>query len=940
MVICVTLLVLPVSTVVGAETENAALAVLEAHCTKCHNPDEKKGELDLTTRETALTGGDSGAALTAEQPAESLLWERIATEEMPPTESLPQAAREVIRAWLDAGASWERTLQAPKPAKKTEEAWYLRPLTAVEPPVKDIPEEWAGHPIDRFIYARLYQQGLEPAPLADRRTLIRRATYDLTGLPPTPEEIEAFVDDPREDEEAYEALLLRLLQSPHYGERWGRHWLDVIRFGESHGYEQNHLRDNAWPFRDYVIRTFNEDKPFDQFVLEQLAGDQIAAGDPDVEVATGFLVAGTHDTVGISNLEGQLQQRANDLDDILSTTAAAFLGLTLNCARCHDHKFDPLSQEDYYRWQSIFAGVRHGSREWAAPDAEQARHSTLRPLRERQEQVEDQLAALQEEGQERVVAQREELLERFTHPAVDPLGTEETFESVTARYVRMTIAATSGGAPVLDEFEVWTTGETPRNVALASSGATVSARATRTDDGDPEFYSAKHLIDGELGEQWISGEGGRGQFTITLAEETQIGRIYWSRDRQGAYRSSVPTEYVIEVSRDGEKWQTIADAEHRRPYTEELLEEALLEAVWTEEEHQRLADLRSAQAEVRQALRAIPPLPTAYVGNFEQPEQPTHLLVRGNPMDEGDVVAPGSLGALAGIVPEFVLDPQSPEGERRLALARWLTHDDNPLAPRVWANRVWHYHFGRGLVATPSDFGENGIPPSHPELLDWLASRVRQLGWRLKPLHLEIMRTRAYRQASTFHEENAARDADAVYLWRFRPRRLTAEEVRDTVLAVSCKLDRSQGGPGFRLYRYTVDNVATYYPIEEFGPETFRRGVYHQAARSVKPDLLGEFDCPDCSLPAPRREMTTSPLQALSMLHGKFVLGQADFVAQRIAEEIPHDIPAQVRRAYVLALGRPAEDHETQAAAQLVQQHGLSALCRALFNLHEFVYVR
>jgi len=288
----------------------------------------------------------------------------------------------------------------------------------------------------------------------------------------------------------------------------------------------------------------------------------------------------------------------------------------------------------------------------------------------------------------------------------------------------------------------------------------------------------------------------------------------------------------------------------------------------------------------------------------------------------------------------FELDPEAPEGERRLALARWIASDNNALTARVIVNRVWMYHFGRPFVRTPSDFGANGGEPTHPKLLEWLADRfVRKHGWRLKPLHREIVLSAAYRQSSAFREEAAAMDRDADYLWRFPPRRLAAEEVRDTVLAASGKLDRTMGGPGFRLYRYTVDNVATYYPIEEFGPETFRRSVYHQHARSVKPELLGQFDCPDTALPAPKRISTTTPLQALSLLNNDFLLDQARFLAERTLEETGSDPIARIERIWRLAFGRAPDADESRAALQFVDEQGWPLFARAILNANEFVYV-
>jgi hypothetical protein len=315
-------------------------------------------------------------------------------------------------------------------------------------------------------------------------------------------------------------------------------------------------------------------------------------------------------------------------------------------------------------------------------------------------------------------------------------------------------------------------------------------------------------------------------------------------------------------------------------------------------------------------------------------------LKRGSVADRGEAVTAASLSALAGVLPGFEVGDKAPEWERRVALARWITDRRNPLTPRVLANRIWQHHFGRGIAGTPSDFGFNGERPTHPELLDYLAARLLELGWRLKPLHKEIMMSAAYRQSSAFHPESAAIDSEARYLWRFPPRRLEAEEVRDSILAVSGKLNRTMGGEGFRLYRYTVDNVATYFPMETFGEETYRRSVYHQAARSVRAELLGQFDCPDSSLPEPKRVVTTSPLQALSLMNNAFVMDQARFLAARLEREAgPGKTGAQIDLAFRLAFGRWAVNEEKRAAEALIARHGLAAFCRALFSANEFVYV-
>lgn len=929
----------------NSELESVALTIIGKNCLPCHNADQKTAGLVLDRREGALKGGNSGPALVPLHSADSLLIKKIMAGQMPPGNLLSIQDREILRQWVEAGAPWSEPL-AKAPAKRPRgdmNWWAFQPLGKPQVPnPSSIPNDWTHTAIDRFIYTKLREKGLQPSPPADRTTLIRRATYDLLGLPPTPEEVDTFVND--NSPAAYEKLVDRLLNSPQYGERWGRHWLDVIRFGESQGYEQNHLREQAWPFRDYIIKSFNQDKPFTQLILEQLAGDQIAPDDPEIAVGTGFLVAGTHDTVTIENIEGKLQQRANDLDDMVSTTGAAFLGVTIGCARCHDHKFDPIQQADYYRIQAAFGGVQHGEREWTTLGLKERRAAEEKPLLEKQQQVIAKLNALKEQARPLVESQTDEITRRL-RPAVSSRGNEETFPPVAARFVRMTILATTKNhPPALDELEIWTSGPDPKNVALASYGTKAHARKTRTDEKDPNFYKVEFLNDGKADEIWISGEKGTGEVTFEFPELETISRITWSRDRPGANQGKfvgyLPIHYTFEISTDGLRWQEISGSEDRLPYDEEERQELFILAVLPASDRAAWNTLKSEKAELQEALAALPPLSQAYIGTFEQPHEPAYLLKRGNPMDKGQVIPPGSLSTLERMLPGYQLDPNTPEGGRRLALARWISDERNALTARVLANRVWHYHFGKGLVGTPSDFGFNGERPTHPELLEWLAGRLQELGWRLKSLHREIMLSATYRQASASRPEEASIDNESRYLWRYPPRRLEAEAVRDSILAVSGKLNTSMGGPGFRLYKYTVDNVATYYPLENFDPSSFRRAVYQQTARSVKDDLLSLYDCPDSTVPDPKRVVTTTALQALSLLNSTFIIDQAKFFAERLIREASgSDVRGQVIRGFQLAFGRQPTTVELNKSVAFIQQDGLMAFCRILFNTNEFIYV-
>ncbi|MDX1982432.1 MAG: DUF1553 domain-containing protein [Bryobacteraceae bacterium] len=903
------------------DLESAALSILHKQCLNCHGSQTRMGGLVLETRAGALKGGTKGPAIVPGNSAASPLAKRVLEGTMPVGNPLPSSDRQLLARWIDTGAPWSGAIAAVERKRAGKDWWSLQPLGPVE----------AGATIDQYLRRALSAKGLKMSVEADRRTLIRRATFDLLGLPPSPMEVAAFAADTRPD--AYERLIDRLLMSPAYGERWGRHWMDVIRFGESHGYEQNHLRPNAWPFRDYIIRSFNRDKPFDRVLQEHLAGDVLADGDPWVSVGTGFLVAGPHDTVGNQNEMARRQQRADDLDDMINATASAFLGLTVNCAKCHDHKFDPIAQTDYYRMQAVFAGVIHGEREVATEQERRAYEQQAGPVERDLAAVGKELNAIREEAAGAVKAQREAILARY-RPAPDAQLTEEAFPAQKARLVRLAIDATSTGGPAaLEEIEVWS-GQT--NVALASAGAKVRASSVRRADDDAEAYSDQHLIDGRFDRRWFPADGKPVTITVELPAEVAVQRVSWSRDRaggfQGRFGGPIPNVYRVEVSGDGTVWKQVASSKGRLPVAEAQRERLLLMAVLPGEKARQFEAAEAREKSLQKQLAAIEKPPAGYVGRFEQPKEPAYLLKRGSVMDRGEPVPAGSLSALPG----FELDLNAPESERRLALARWITDARNPLTPRVLANRVWHYHFGRGIVGTPSDFGFNGERPTHPELLDYLASRLIAYGWRLKPLHKEIMMSAAYRQSGSYDESSAKVDSEARLLWRFPPRRLEAEAIRDSILTVSGKLNRTMGGPGFRLFRYTVDNVATYYPLEEFGEDTWRRAVYQQAARSVRSEMLGQYDCPDSSLPEPKRVVTTSPLQALALLNNSFLIGQAKHFAGRLLRESPDD---PVGLAFQLAYGREPEAGERAAAKTLIAKHGLAAFCRALLNSNEFVYV-
>jgi hypothetical protein len=919
--------------------ERQVAPVLIRHCSQCHNASDLTGGLDLMSHAGSIAGGENeGAALVPGEPDESPLIYRIEGGDMPPEgKEKPVSAEDlaVLRDWVAAGAPWpkDRVLspfEFTTDVRAGRDWWSLQPPVRPQVPTVDAQSQ-VKNSIDAFIIQKQQAKGLKMSPEADRATLIRRAMLDLHGLPPTPEEVDAFVADSRPD--AYEQLIDRLLASPRYGERWARHWLDVVRFAESNGFETNQPRNNAWPYRDYVIAAFNEDKPYDQFIIEQIAGDQVGR-----DVGTGFLVAGPWDEVKSPDVELTRMQRLGELDDMASTTGGAFLGLTVGCAKCHDHKFDPISQVDYYALQAVFAGVTHGER----------------PLRngmnESQDQRRNELAAeiaSAEYAKSALLSKLEPLAQPLAADAtpaagtpqrsgVHALGNVDRFAPVSARKFRFTILATNGGEPCIDELEVFSAEKTPRNVALASNGAIVTASGQYADGNSP-IHRLAYVNDGEYGNSrsWISNEVGKGWIEIEFPKGEVIDRVSWARDRQGAFADRVAITYQIEVADEGGAWQVVASSADRKPFDSQAPRTLPAVEGLAPEEAAEYARWQARIAELNAELTKLLPQ-SAYVGNFVEPQEPTYRLHRGEPMQRREPVPPGTVTTVA---PAVKIDPTLPEAKRRLALAEWIANPANPLTARVMVNRLWHYHFGQGLVKNPSDFGFGGGYPSHPELLDWLAVELMDNGWKLKHIHRLMMLSATYRQESIKRGEAAAIDGGDVYLWRYPPRRLEAEPIRDIILAVAGTLNPTAGGPGFDVFEPNSNYVKVYNPKQQFGPEEWRRMIYQKKPRMQHDATFGAFDCPDSAQPTAKRNRSTTPLQALNLFNGPFVVDQAFHFAERLKREAPDDVNKQIERAFRLAFGRMPDEAERTAAAQLVAAEGLPMLCRSILNANELLFI-
>jgi mono/diheme cytochrome c family protein len=788
--------------------EDKVRPVLAANCYQCHGATKQEDNLRLDSRAGLLTGGDQGPAIVPGRPDDSLLIQAVNHSPdlaMPPKKHLPREQIADLTLWVKSGAVWPNDGKSAPAVKrgmlitaKDRAHWAFQPVK--RPPQPAVKRSgWVTNPIDAFILAKLEAQGLEPNPPADKRQLIRRLYYDLTGLPPTPAEVEAFVAD--RSARAYDALVERLLSSPHYGEKWGRHWLDLVRYGESNSYERDNPKPNVWRFRDYVIRALNEDKPYDRFVREQLAGDELDPDDSDCLIATGYYRLGIWD----DEPSDREQARYDGLDDLVATTGQVFLGLTVDCARCHDHKIDPIPQKDYYKLLSFFQNIN---------DFENGGPNDLAPI--------------------------------VTDPAV------------RHAYEKSQQDKKQGRAALHKQLDV------------------VERKFV-------ELYSKEHP-----------------------GAKLDLGRL-------------LPTDGPrILGKEDFEKFRKL---------------------------HEQLRKLEEFKPTGEMALAISE-------RGAEAPD--TFVLLRGNPRNHGDRVEPGFLEVLGGTKPVI---PKPPPGAktcgRRTALANWIASKDNPLTARVMVNRLWQYHFGRGIVRSPNNFGTQGDKPTHPELLDWLAAEFVEQGWRLKPLHRLIVESSAYRMSSQGNAQALGLDPANDLFWRFDMRRMTAEEIRDSILAVSGTLNLRIGGPSIYPTIPAEVLASESRPGANWGKssaeEQARRSVYIHEKRSLLLPLLDALDLPEPDRTAPVRFTTTQPTQALQMLNGDFLNEQAAALATRLHQEAGPDTAAQVRLALNLATSRPPNPTEVDRGVYLIEQlqthdhatseTALRMFCLMVLNLNEFVYV-
>jgi len=894
--------------------------ILEQHCFECHDANKSKASLRLDTTDGWDLGGDSGEPLIQPgQPQSSLLLQRIThadpSERMPPEgKGLSMAEIEVIRKWILTGAPLSKGNSSDNSFYQTDH-WAFQPIK--RPEVPHASSEVTQHPIDAFVARSLTAKELSFSAEADRFTMLRRLSLIVRGIPPTPEELQRFKED--QTPYAWEKWVDLTLSNPQYGEKWARHWLDVVRYADSNGFETNRERKTAWHYRDYVINAFNTDKPYDQFVHEQLAGDYFG-----VEAATGFLVAGPVDIVKSPDINLTLMQRQNELDDMINTTGTAFLGLTVGCARCHSHKFDPIHQKEYYGLQAVFAGVQHGERPL---------QKNFPPDQQRKiESLQSQLASIEKEiSQWKQKAETSQQPDKAgTRPPVNAQLNEETFDPLQARSVRFTILATSSGEPCLDELEIYD--QEGNNVALNSTGATPSASGSLP---GYEIHQLKHIHDGKHGNQhsWISNSPGSGWVQIDFPSPRTIQKVIWSRDRNEQFKDRLATRYFIEAKTPEDTWIRIADSEDRMPYNGKPDPNAFL-SLLSAEDRQQAESLLQQREDLKSSIRQASKTERVWAGTFSQPEA-THRLYRGDPMQKREAVPPGTLK----IIRPVSMNSNEPEQTRRLKLAEWITASDNPLTARVMVNRIWHYIFGRGIVGTPSDFGANGLLPTHPELLDWLADEFIRSGWSVKHIQRLILTSHTFRQSSHPNPTGLARDAEGLYLWRFTPRRLSAEPIRDSILATSGVLDPRMGGPGFYLLDVQVENVMHYFPKETFGPPEFRRMVYMARIRQEQDAIFGAFDCPDGNQVTPNRSRSNTPIQALNLFNSPFIQQQSKILADRLVETCGMEVNDQITQAFLLLHARNPDETERQMSRELIQSEGLESFCRALYNSSRFLFV-
>lgn len=936
--------------------------LLVEHCQKCHAGEKVKGGLHLTARNRLLQGGETGPALVPGDPDKSLLIRSVRyTQEhlqMPPKGKLSDVQIADLTRWVKEGAAWpesgseNETVKAgngrPLFTQEQKEFWAFQPIRDPAPPTVKNPG-WVQSPIDSFLLHTLEARGLQPATPADRRTLIRRATLDLTGLPPTPEEVEQFLADSRPDALAH--LIDRLLASPAYGERWGRHWLDVARYADSNGLDENTAFANAWRYRDYVVRAFNQDKPYDQFVIEQIAGDLLPSSgneslDQDRLTATGFLVLGPKVLA-----EPDKQKMVMDIvDEQLDVTFRAFLGLTAGCARCHDHKFDPLPTRDYYSLAGIFKSTRTmaslntvaraNERSLASKELE----ARADRARKEHDAVQQKINAVKDQASRTIRHSYRRDFVKYLLAASDlaPDGKrkqEPSDPKVRVRTGRLEDLARDNRLNP-EAIRVW-------NRYL---------RERKKQGNDPIFGPFLMLADLPTESFAMAAEG----VVREIQSEIKAGKSKLLRPVQQLFVSDFPRTLAEVAARYGQlkdEIEKLGDNASKDP-DQQKLREVLLggQGPWNQVNVPQEAFLEKDREEIKKlqtqlaALPPVPAIPMVLSVRDESKIENVKVHIRGNHMTLGAETPRQFPQILAG-------EKQKPLGNQqsgRLELARWMTQPDHPLTARVMVNRIWQHHFGEGLVRSPDNFGKLGDRPSHPELLDWLARRFMEKGWSIKAMHRLIMLSQAYQMSSEPSDRASQIDPDNRLLWHMPRRRMEVEAIRDSILAISGKLDRTQGGLLLNVNNF--DYVTNDGSGNNASYNTPRRSIYLPVIRNAVYDVFQVFDFVEPSVLNGHRDSTTVAPQALFLMNGPFVLEQSRALAEKLLSKAADDDPARLRYLYSLTFSRlPVESEIAQAMTYL---HGIrerlkstipqeekrrlrswQSLCQVLFASNEFVFI-
>lgn len=857
-----------------------------------------------------------------------------------------------------------------------EEVWWsLKPL--VRPAIPGA-NSAAANPIDAFVQAQLEHHHLSPSPEADRRTLIRRLYFDLLGLPPSPEEVERFVNET--NPLAYENLVDRLLESPRYGERWARYWLDTVHYGDTHGYDKDKPRPHAWPYRDYVIRSFNEDKPYWKFVQEQIAGDQLFPGTPDGIEALGFISAGPWDFIGHeevpeTKVDGKIARHL-DRNDMVANTMNTFVSITVQCAQCHNHKFDPISSEDYYSLQADFAALDRTTVDYYRDVALNQKFTALNKReKEAQSEVKRLEAEIETAGGEGLAEARKALelnkksdSERFGyHSGISSdqfnnkwvqidLGERKEFSSIRVAPCHDDFAGIGDGFGFPLRFKIEASDDSgfQRDVQML---ADVSGSDLANPGIKPLEYSFAQTKARFIRVTALKLAPRLNDFIFALAEL----QVFDSSGNNLAAKSKISALDSIEAP---PRWQKenlvdgVFPASTKADLASANEASEAYERIWKAVPLQLRTDFQAATnslAEIVAERKRMPAPDKVYVGaihngsgNFRGtgPDggkaRPIFLLNRGDVRKPGKEVEPGALSCVPSLPGRFT--GLHSEGERRAALAHWITDKSNPLTWRSIVNRVWQYHFGRGLVETPNDFGRMGMEPTHPELLDWLAVEFRDGGQSIKALHKLIVTSATYRQVSTVssdQSEASRRDSDNQWLWRMNRRKLDAEAIHDSILWVSGRLNEIMYGSAYQDFKIEHPEHSPHYLYDlddPEAPEVSRRAIYRFIVRSQPEPFMAALDCADPSMLVPKRSESVSPTQALALLNNDFVVVQSRHFAERLVSQT-RNIKEQIRFAIRESLGRPATGSEVAPLEKFAQANGLANTCRLIFNLNEFMFV-